>query len=779
MKKSYGRGILTAAAFAVSAFASLPAIAQDFGDAPDTGAGTGVGNYQTMLSDNGAVHLFSPVGPFFDDATLSGAGAPDSEQEGQPTVNADGDDNDGNDDEGGVSMPSALTPGVSAAATICVNAGSMQSAYVDIWVDFNKDGDWNDSGENIFNGQLPSGIHLQSFTVPVAALPGLTFLRARINSFNPLLPTGSAGDGEVEDHPVWIEESEQWPWKWLQEPDISRFGFDTECMKDRPILLADDFLCYQTAAITNIVIWGSWTKDILPMHQGLIDPRNVSFTISIHEDIPAGQQAPWSMPGDVLWWTNFPAGSFNAIPQHEQLDEGWYDPATSNYTPHADTICWLYEFAVPLAKAFVQTGTVENPVVYWLDVQADPLEDLPGSSRFGWKTTSPVDPDNRWNDDACWAPAIEPYNGFWWDMHYPPTHPYFQLENNSFDLAFMLVGGPAQIDWGDAPDTPYPTRAASGGANHMIVAGAPWLGDATDAPDADGNGQPTANADGDDNVGNDDEDGVRIPALAIGATQMIQFEVNGASGVVEGWIDFNGDGLWKLGAWPAIGEQVVGGTFAPGIHQVPVNLPVGTPIVTGTAFARFRVSTAGTGSPLGAAKDGEVEDHKVRIIEEPPPDPEAKWWQPPDLTELGVDVSATFTNLMADDFECTQTGAITRVVVWGSWRDNEYPPEGGPGSAPFMLSFHATSPSAKAFPTAVPPTRRSGAGCSSRASTASSPLPCSTRPSGGTTPTPTTSPTTSRATTTASSTPSKCLTKRPSCRRDRSKTPSFTGSICN
>jgi hypothetical protein len=48
--------------------------------------------------------------------------------------------------------------------------------------------------------------------------------------------------------------------------------------------------------------------------------------------------------------------------------------------------------------------------------------------------------------------------------------------------------------------------------------------------------------------------------------------------------------------------------------------------------------------------------------------------QLPDLTDLGMDVLATlnptnppFWKLLADDFQCTATGPITDIHIWGSW----------------------------------------------------------------------------------------------------------------
>jgi hypothetical protein len=48
------------------------------------------------------------------------------------------------------------------------------------------------------------------------------------------------------------------------------------------------------------------------------------------------------------------------------------------------------------------------------------------------------------------------------------------------------------------------------------------------------------------------------------------------------------------------------------------------------------------------------------------PDPDTKWVQLPDLN--GWDVNVTGPNVLADDFMCTETGVITDVHLWGSWK---------------------------------------------------------------------------------------------------------------
>jgi hypothetical protein len=55
----------------------------------------------------------------------------------------------------------------------------------------------------------------------------------------------------------------------------------------------------------------------------------------------------------------------------------------------------------------------------------------------------------------------------------------------------------------------------------------------------------------------------------------------------------------------------------------------------------------------------------------PPPPPLDKWHQLPDLN--GFDINATYRNIVADDFWCTNAGVLTNIQVWGSWQDDAPP----------------------------------------------------------------------------------------------------------
>jgi hypothetical protein len=98
-----------------------------------------------------------------------------------------------------VTLNTALVAG--QPAQITVNAST--AGKLDAWIDFNKDDDWDDPGEQIFTSEpLAAGDNTLTFTVPTNSATGKTFARFRLSSVGGLQPTGFALDGEVEDY-VW------------------------------------------------------------------------------------------------------------------------------------------------------------------------------------------------------------------------------------------------------------------------------------------------------------------------------------------------------------------------------------------------------------------------------------------------------------------------------------------------------------------------------------------------------------------------------------------------
>ena len=257
--------------------------------------------------------------------------------------------------------------------------------------------------------------------------------------------------------------------KWVQLPDTTPDGMDIKLFDTRmppPLILADDFLCTQKGPITDVHIWGSWLFDTAP------PPETLSFVISFYSDIPAGPEPEnYSRPGELLWSTQIAYPDFTARPVVEVIPgEGWYDPSMELYLPNADTIIWQYNFFFDSQSCFIQEGSPDEPVVYWLAIQAfiDPSSGAEGA--FGWKTST-----NHWNDDAVWA--MDP--GKWFELRYPPEHP---LAGKSIDLAFVITTTnlvEQEFDFGDAPEgaLAYPATGVLGSFPTCKTVGSPgsWI----------------------------------------------------------------------------------------------------------------------------------------------------------------------------------------------------------------------------------------------------------------------------------------------------------------
>jgi uncharacterized repeat protein (TIGR01451 family) len=168
------------------------------------------------------------------------------------------------------------------------------------------------------------------------------------------------------------------------------------------------------------------------------------------------------------------------------------------------------------------------------------------------------------------------------------------------DYAIVAQG----VDFGDAPDPAYPTLLASNGARHVVLlTNNPTLGTTVDT---EGDGQPSANATGD----GADEDGVTFTTQLIpSVTGSVQITTGATGGIVNLWIDFNGNGSWNDAGEHVVNEQSMGANAS---QAFPVAVPADA--VPGTTFVRARISTQSGLAVNGLANDGEIEDHVATIV---------------------------------------------------------------------------------------------------------------------------------------------------------------------
>lgn len=212
------------------------------------------------------------------------------------------------------------------------------------------------------------------------------------------------------------------------------------------------------------------------------------------------------------------------------------------------------------------------------------------------------------------------------------------------------------MDFGDAPDRPYPTLIASNGAQHAIVPGF-FLGASVDAePD----GQPNLMASGDDISGvPDDEDGVVFMGPFIPGLFTKVDVTASAAGWLNGWIDYNGNG-----SWADAGEQVFSAIpLVAGVNNERILVPR-RGVRPGRTYARFRFTSTMSVPFDGPADDGEVEDYLIVIR------------QPAALhLEFSVDIGSDAE--LSDPFPSGNEVFDPGDVYW--WKGPQLPKGGGDG----------------------------------------------------------------------------------------------------
>lgn len=179
-------------------------LAADLGHAPDSSADTGVGDYQTLVANDGPRHLIDQtrtklfLGARVDGDEIAVQG-PDAAGDDRFTGN-------GRDDEDGVLNPLDLLviAGASPAVTLIATNTTGRASSLYGWIDLDRNGVFDNATERT-QVAVPSGAKGQRFTLkfPVAfsRFSGQTIARFRLSSDNAAAnSTGAAKDGEVEDY---------------------------------------------------------------------------------------------------------------------------------------------------------------------------------------------------------------------------------------------------------------------------------------------------------------------------------------------------------------------------------------------------------------------------------------------------------------------------------------------------------------------------------------------------------------------------------------------------
>lgn len=178
---------------------------EDFGDAPNASQSGFTQSYPVTLEEDGARHRVR--GPLLGSRR-------DAEKDGAHSASAHGDDENyttGGDPITIAGSKEGVKLGVlrqEAHGIACVSVAG-GNGKLDAWIDFNRDGDWDDEGEQVFQSlPIAEGDTWLLIPIPANAELGKTYARFRLSTAGGLSPRGLADDGEVEDYEVTISGSE-------------------------------------------------------------------------------------------------------------------------------------------------------------------------------------------------------------------------------------------------------------------------------------------------------------------------------------------------------------------------------------------------------------------------------------------------------------------------------------------------------------------------------------------------------------------------------------------
>jgi hypothetical protein len=192
--------------------------------------------------------------------------------------------------------------------------------------------------------------------------------------------------------------------------------------------LGDDWKCTQTGPVDDIHFWVSFRED-----QGPTPNEFLAGFVQIYKNVPAGQDEPYSHPGDLLWGMGFDTKQPNVtLRPYGFGPQGWYEP----YKQIVVRPDHEQYYQVNIDKIMASGGDPfmqQEGEIYWLVAHMmilDPAGVRVDGKAIGWKTSL----SEQFMDDAVygnplpggpvWTPLVDPYTG------------------KSLDLAFVITGIP-------------------------------------------------------------------------------------------------------------------------------------------------------------------------------------------------------------------------------------------------------------------------------------------------------------------------------------------------
>ncbi len=584
-------------------------IGYDYGDLPDNdisaiptgssdiGPDLAKGDYHTYFTtdgNRGPRHLTNP--------DLKIGNTVDAEGNGQPQVNAVGDDINGIDDEDGVIQPDSVVRGKPAVFKVFVTNKTGADAYLHAFVDWNDDGDFLDiaPGENEHVGPIvvasgASGTYFVTFIVPVLPnpLPERVAARFRLSNTNYDLSTGPALvndiNGEVED--MWVS-IVGYDWGDLPEPRYITNSLGGQQGASHKIATTD--------------------HDNNP---GTVETFALFIGATPPDPEPDGQPHAQAFGDDE-----------NGVPDDEDL-------SSVNFVNAANVQDSIVAGEFIRLRVPVVNNYIDSTATLWafIDWNGDGAFTGPEETRqlsvpsnggvmqfinFDYNTVPPIaEPDSIGVRIRLTTSTLVDAYGI-------------ALDGEVEDFIVELKSR----DFGDLPDLTanaakddFQTLKANNGPRHAIpVVPLVYLGSAIDT-EADGQPSGTGNGDDANPLQADDEDGIIfLTPMEPGNTAQLAFYATNnspAAARLHIWADWDNDGILSpVTVVNAVDLDLAANTSIASNAKriITFQVPMNATFDGGKVHFRFRISShpdfLAAPSPLGLAQNGEVEDYVVPLF---------------------------------------------------------------------------------------------------------------------------------------------------------------------
>ena len=554
---------------------------------------------------------------------------------------ATGDDITGTDDEDGVTIPASVALGVASSMTVNVTNTSGASVFLNVWIDFNRNGVLTDSGERVAaNTVIATGTsnsnRTVNFTVPATASVGTAGVRVRLTSTNTGVPTGQSGNGEVEDYVMTLA----CPTVALSPTTLNVPTVGTAFSQS---ITASGSTTTFTYAVTSGTLPAGLTLSTAGVLSGTpTSSATANFTVTATgANTCTGSQAytvtPVCLPvslspaataiPDAYVGTAFSqtiSASGGTAPYTYAVTSGTLPagltlstagvlsgtPTTSNAAGTSVTIratdargCQgTLTYTVQVCPVISISPTTLPTPGMGSAVYNQTLSASGGASAYTYAITTGSLPTGLTLNSSSGVISGTPTSNAAATFTVSATDANGCLATRSYTLT------PATTDFGDF---------ASFGSVSSTFNSNLKLGALTDTETA---ATTDTTATGDDLTGSDDEDGVTLPAninqSTAGSITINVTNNTGATAFLNAWIDYNNNGvLTDSGEQIATNTTIATGT-SNSSRAVSFTVPASTAV--GNVGIRVRLTSTSSPGATGASGNGEVEDYVISIL--PPTD---------------------------------------------------------------------------------------------------------------------------------------------------------------